>query len=161
MTRLNLTAAYRSLVSVFIILVLAAQTATLPVTATRGTYVRSRLYPILEYPMYAVAHFEGERVTASWILEGVLSDSKTIDISYNQLHVDIFDFVNTVQSTLDGNANGRATLRKLVRDHIPGAEQIRELRIKNYPMKITRNGPQPLPSELVMSIPMEANGGAP
>jgi hypothetical protein len=161
MTGLNLAGWHRFAVSIFIVAVLAAQAATLIVTATRGTYLRSRAYPILEYPMYAPAHFEGERVSASWLLEGVLGDGKTIDISADQLHVDVFDFVNIVQSALSGSANGRNTLRELVLGHVPGADQLKEIRIKNYPMKVTRDGPQPLPSEVVMIIPLQSSQSTP
>jgi hypothetical protein len=41
-----------------------------------------------------------------------------------------------------------------VREHVPGAGLIRELRIKNYPVQLTRNGPKPMSSEIVMTIPL-------
>lgn len=157
----NSTRWYRFVVSVFIVAVLVAQAATLIVTATRGTYLRSNAYPILEYPMYAPAHYEGERVSASWLLEGVSGDGKTIAISSEQLHVDVFDFVNIVQLALSGSASGRSTLRELVLGHVPGADQLKEIRIKNYPMKVTRAGPQPLPSEVVMTIQLQSPQSTP
>jgi len=161
MTTQNLTNWYRIAVSAFIVAVLAAQAATLAVTSTRGTYLRSKAFPILEYPMYAPAHFEGERVSASWLLEGVLADGKIIDISNDQLHVDVFDFVNIVQSALSGSARSRGTLSELVQSHVPGADQIKEIRIKSYPMKVTRAGPQALASEVVMTIPLQTAQSAP
>jgi hypothetical protein len=155
MAQEKFVARYRTAVSVFIIAVLAAQAATIPVTAMHGAFLRSKLYPILEYPMYAPAHYNGERVTASWLIEGVVPDGKTIGITNDQLHVDIFDFINIVQSALQGNSREIDTLRELVRDRVPGADRIQELRIKNYPLKVTRDGPQPLPSEVVMTIPVQ------
>jgi hypothetical protein len=120
----------------------------------RGSFLRSKLYPILEYPMYAPAHYNGERVTASWLIDGVLPDGKLVSITGEQLHVDIFDFINIVQSALQGDAKEIGTLRELVRERVPGADRIQELRIKNYPLKLTRDGPKPLPSEVVMTIPL-------
>ncbi|HSY04839.1 MAG TPA: hypothetical protein VK803_02765 [Steroidobacteraceae bacterium] len=146
---------YRTGVTIFVAAMLLAQAATLPVTATHSTFLRDRAYPILEYPMYAPAHYEGERVTASWLLEGVLADGRTISISTEQLHVDIFEFVNIVQAGLHGNATALGTLRELIRAHVPAAEQIRQLRIKNYPIKVTRDGPQSLPAEVVMTIALQ------
>jgi hypothetical protein len=154
MNQAKLAAGYRAAVSVFIIAVLSAQAATIPVTAMRGSFLRSKLYPILEYPMYAPAHYNGERVTASWLIEGVLPDGKTVGITNEQLHVDIFDFITIVQSALQGNPRETGTLRELVRERVPGAERIQELHIKSYPMQVTRDGPKPLPSELVMTIPL-------
>ena len=146
---------YRTGVTIFIATMLLAQAATLPVTATRSTFLRNRAYPILEYPMYASAHYEGERVNASWLIEGALVNGGTISISNEQLHVDIFEFVNIVQAVLHGSTAASGTLRELIRDHVPAADQIRELRIMNLPIKITRGGPQPLPSEVVMTISMD------
>jgi len=146
---------YRAGVATFLILILGAQASTLLVTAQHGTFLRNRLYPIIEYPMYAVAHYDGERVTASWLLEAVQPDGRTFEISYDQLHVDIFDWVDIMQAVLHGSTTNRDALRELVRKHIPGAEQIRELRIKNYPLQVTRDGPRSLPSEVVMTVSMQ------
>jgi hypothetical protein len=149
-------ALYRTGISVFVGALLAAQAATLPVTAMHASFLRSRLFPILEYPMYAPAHYAGERVTASWLLEGVLDDGKTISISKEQLGVDIFDFANIIQPVLKHDPAATQTLFEALRDHVPGADRIRELRIKSYPMQVTRDGPKVLPSEVVMTLPFES-----
>lgn len=145
---------YRAGVSLFVATVLGAQAATLFVTVQHGSFLRGKMFPILEYPMYAPAHYEGERVTASWLLEGVLADGKTVVIPREELQVDIFDFVNIVQSTLQHNRAATGVLLGLVREHVPGAELIRELRIKNYPVQLTRTGPRTMPSEIVMTVPL-------
>ena len=145
---------YRTIVSAFVAVVLFAQAATILVTATRGGYLRDRLFPVLEYPMYAPAHYEGERVTASWLLEGVYRDGLTIEITDDMLKIDIFDWVHTLEGTLDGNPNTTATLVTLIREHVPNAAQLSELRIKNYPVRLTRNGPQKIPSEVVKTLAM-------
>ena len=45
-------------------------------------------------------------------------------------------------------------LIKMVRERVPNAAQLKELRIKNYPVRLTRNGPQSIPSEVVKTVPM-------
>jgi hypothetical protein len=146
---------YRAGVAAFLLLILGAQAATLLVTARHGTFLRNRLYPIIEYPMYAVAHYENERVDASWLLEAVDQDGRTFEISYDQLHVDIFDWVNIMQAVLHGSGTNLDALRELVRKHIPGAGQFVELRIKSYPLQVTRGGPRSLPSQLLMTVSMQ------
>jgi hypothetical protein len=145
---------YRTIVSAFVVVVLFAQAATILVTATRGGYLRDRLFPVLEYPMYAPAHYEGERVVASWLLEGVYSDGQKIDISKDLLKIDIFDFVHTVEGTLNGDPNTTATFVTLIRERVPNAARLSEIRIKNYPVRLTRNGPAPMPSEVVKTMAM-------
>jgi hypothetical protein len=104
--------------------------------------------------MYAPAHYEGERVIASWLLEGVYRDGMTIDISKEMLRIDIFDWVHTIEGTLAGNPNTTATLMTLIRERVPNPSQLTELRIKNYPVRLTRHGPQAIPSEVVKTLPM-------
>jgi hypothetical protein len=145
---------YRTIVSAFVAVLLFAQAATILVTASRGGYLRDRLFPVLEYPMYAPAHYEGERVTASWLLEGVYRDGLTIDITDDMLKIDIFDWVHTLEGTLAGNPNTTATLVTLIRERVPNAAQLSELRIKNYPVRVTRNGPEKIPSEVVKTLAM-------
>ena len=147
---------YRALVSTFVAFVLAAQIATIPVTATHGTYLRDRGFPVLEYPMYAPAHYEGERVIASWLIEGVLENGQSISITKEMLQVDIFDFVRIVEGVLADNENSTQALWALIRSHVPEANQIREIRIKNYPLRVTRDGPVPDPSEVVKTLPFPA-----
>lgn len=150
----RLNSLYRVGVSVFVGAVLAAQAATLPITAMHAGFLRSKLFPIIEYPMYAPAHYEGERVTASWLIEGVLSDGRAINVSKEQLGVDIFDFANIMQPVLQHDPSATQSLVAMVRERVPGAERFDELRIKSYPMQVTRDGPKPLPSEVIVTIPI-------
>jgi hypothetical protein len=85
----------------------------------------------------------------------VLNDGRTINISKEQLGVDIFDFGNIVEPVLQHEASATRILLEAVQDRVPGAERIQELRIKSYPMQVTRDGPKALPSEVIVTIPME------
>jgi hypothetical protein len=148
-------ALYRFGVSAFVGLALLAQAATIPITAMHASFLRSKMFPILEYPMYAVAHYENERVTASWLIEGVLDDGKIINISKEQLGVDIFDFANIISPVLRHEPNADRALMDMVKTRVPGGDRMQEVRIKSYPMQITRDGPKPMPSEVVMTIPAQ------
>jgi hypothetical protein len=117
-------------------------------------YLRGKLFPILEYPMYAPAHYEGERVSASWLIDGILANGRVITISNDDLHVDIFDFVRIVHSVLDGEPTGITTLQELIQSRLSAAADIRQIRIKSYPLQVTRDGPVAMPSEVLMTIPM-------
>jgi hypothetical protein len=104
--------------------------------------------------MYSPAHYEGERVTASWLIDGVLADGQTINISRESLQIDIFDFTRIMHAALNGDRNATQTLEALIRTHAANASDIREIRVKNYPMRVTRDGPAPMPSEVVATMPM-------
>jgi hypothetical protein len=70
------------------------------------------------------------------------------------MHIDIFDFVRIVQIALTGDPKGIKTLQELIRARLPGADDIQQIRIKNYPVQVTRDGPVAMPSEVVMTLPM-------
>jgi hypothetical protein len=144
----------RACASFFIVGVLLTQAATLFVTAMHATFLRSKLFPFLEYPMYAPAHYEGERVTASWLLEGQLPQGDGVPVTKEQLGIDIFDFNRLVQATLEGDKQQAQVLRRMVRERVPQGELFTVLVIKSYPVRVTRDGPQPLPPETALIVPM-------
>lgn len=160
MNRENLERGYRVAVSIFVFAILAAQAATLPVTASGRTIIRSKLFPILEYPMYAIAHYEGDRVTGTWILEGVYPDGRTLNITQENLRLSTWDFIRVVQHAVRKLPGSQDRLVGLIRSRLPDGRIIREVRIKNYPIKVTRHGPQPMPSEVVMKVSIQPAPGS-
>jgi hypothetical protein len=153
---------YRALVSAFIVLTLGAQIATFGVTLVRPGWLRDKLYPIIEYPMYAQAHYDGERITGRWLLRGMLANGDQIDITEQSLRVSIWDFILLTDPIAVGAPNAPQTvtaiqrLITIIRAREPRASEIKALRIESYPMKVTRHGPEKMPSETVMTIPMPA-----
>jgi hypothetical protein len=151
---------YRRLVSVFLVLTLGTQIATLGVTAVRPGWLTAKLYPIIEYPMYAPAHYEGERVTGRWLLRGVLASGGEIEITEQSLRTSIWDFILLTDPIATGTPNSPRTLTAIqrlvavVREREPRARELKMLRIESYPLKVTRNGAEKIPSETVVSIPM-------
>ncbi len=149
---------YRRLASGFIILVLGAQAATLAVTAVSPGRLLARFYPIIEYPMYAGAHYENERVIGRWLLRGVLGDGSVVEINEQTLNLSLWNFVTLVDQVASG-APGTAerqhaidTLIAIVRERQSHGSEIKTLRIDSYPLKVTRHGAAPAPSETVWSM---------
>jgi hypothetical protein len=151
---------YRRVASGFIVAVLGAQAATLAITAITPGRLLGRFYPIIEYPMYAQAHHDGERVTGRWLLRGVLADGNELDITEDSLHISVFSFAVLTQQVADATPDSPEsqdaikTLISIVRERESRASEIKMLRIDSYPMIVTRNGAQTVPSETVISIPM-------
>jgi len=145
---------YRTGVSIFVIGMLAAQASTLLVTATAKSVLRSKLYPFIEYPMYGIAHYEGERVTATWHLEGVYNDGHTIDISQEMLNLSIWDYNRIIQATMASQKGAADAFREVMRERVPGSAELQQVRIKSYAIKVTRHGPEEIPSEVPMTVPM-------
>jgi hypothetical protein len=153
---------YRALIATFLVLTLGAQIASLGVTIVRPGSLTAKLYPIIEYPMYARAHYDGERVIGRWLLKGVLANGNQIDITEQSLRVSGWDFILLTDQVALGKPGAPQTQRAIdtlvtmVKQRVSEASAIRELRIDNYPMKVTRHGAQWTASETVLSIPMAA-----
>jgi hypothetical protein len=151
---------YRGLISTFLILALTAQVATLAFSLVAPGRLRAHVYPFIEYPMYAGSHYENERVVARWLLQGVLADGSAIDISETSLHLSIWDFVLLTDAIVNrppGNPQRTEAIRTLiglVRERAPHADELKELQISNYPLKVTRHGGEKIPSEIVVTIPL-------
>jgi hypothetical protein len=150
----------RNLVSGFIALVLGAQIATLGVTVIRPGALAGKLYPIIEYPMYAFAHYDGERIKGRWLLRGVLADGEQLDINEQSLRISVWDYIDLLEPVVALPPNSVQqqtaiqTLITVVRERERRAGELKTLRIDSYPLKLTRHGGEPMPSETVMSIPM-------
>jgi hypothetical protein len=151
---------YRGLASTFIVLVLGAQAATLPVTLMSPGRLLGRFYPIIEYPMYAQAHYDGERVVGRFLLRGVLADGSQVDITEQSLRISVWDFVVLTEQVATGTPDSPGMLRAvknllaIVREREPRVGEFKTLQIDSYPMKLSRDGAAPAPSETVWSIPM-------
>src|SRR5579863_1876177 len=153
---------YRAWVSLLVLCLLGMQAATYAVTLVRPGWLRARLYPIIEYPMYAQAHYENERVTGRWLVRGLLANGSEIDITAQSLRISPWDFVLLTDPIGVGPQDAPAAigardrLIAIVREREPRAAEITALRIDNYPMRVTRNGPETVPSEAVVTVPMPA-----
>jgi hypothetical protein len=145
---------YRFLISAFLVIVLGAQGATIAFTAVRSGLIWSRLYPIIEYPMYAEAHYEGERVTGRWILHGVLASGGQVNVSEDTLNISFWDYNFLVGSAVKREPNAIEHMIQVVRERDPRAKEFTALVVENYPMKLSRNGGTPIPSEVVLSVSM-------
>jgi hypothetical protein len=145
---------YRTGISIFVTGLLAAQASTLLITARASTVLRSKLYPFIEYPMYGIAHYEGERVTATWVLEGVYASGRTIEITREMLDLSIWDYNRVVQGALAGYPGAVDGFRELIRERVPAGSDLQQVRINSYAIKVTRHGPQDEPSKLAMSVAM-------
>jgi hypothetical protein len=157
---------YRALVSTFIVLTLGAQAASLGVTLVSPGWLTAKIYPIIEYPMYAQAHYDGERVEGRWLLRGVLAHGGEIDINEDSLRVSPWDYIHLTdavalaQPDTAQRAKAIQELVAVVKAREPRAADLSALRLDSYPMKVTRNGAAAMPSDTVVTIPMPAASGS-
>lgn len=132
-----------SAISLIIIGVLAAQTFS-------GFRKTQRWWPFLAYPMYAEAHFEGERIAVNHRIYAVTSDGVRHYLHpENDLKLYFWRHEGLARGAVQDDFEHNP-LPGLVKDLYPTVERIE---IEDYPMVITRDGPAPAPTKIVKTIP--------
>jgi hypothetical protein len=145
---------YRWLVGLFVGAVLLAQFATIPFTALRlGDILWVRAYPILEYDMYRDPYYKGDRVDATWNLEGVYNSGVVVQITDQTLGLSVWDLHRILYSVVVYKADyGVSQLKNLITSRMPQTDSLESVRIISLPVKVGRDGPEAVPSQVVATI---------
>ena len=135
------------LISVLIIGVLVVQT----VSSFRRTY---KWWPFLSYPMYATAHFEGERIKVNHRVYAVTPDGARHYLDPDRdLKIGFWRYDKMARQLgvnhLEANAANLAAIKSLYPD-------LTEIQVEDFPMIITRNGPAPAPRMVINTVPRTA-----
>ncbi len=137
---------YQNAVSVVVLIVLGAQTATLiPNALQRGS--GGAWWPFLTYGMYATSNQPGQTIDVHYLLSGVTSDGREVEITREDLGLRFFDYqLLTTKLAHRDHREGLAILRKRY------PQPLSEVIIKTYPLKLTREGAAPAPSTVVKRL---------
>jgi hypothetical protein len=128
--------AYRALVSLFVIVVLGAQTATLVATVLLKP-MDVWFWPIIDYPMYAPAGYEGDSVDSEYGVFVALDDGQTRMVSKEELGLNVFHFRYLCYELMTRKSLTRFTpLMASLQDHA----RIREVVVKSSGRVISRDG---------------------
>jgi len=148
---------YRWMVGAFVGLVLAAQALTIPFTAARrGDILWVRAYPILEYDMYRDPYHEGDRVDATWNLEGVYESGLVVQITEQMLGLSVWDLHRILYAVAVSKADyGIKELKSIVTARVPQADSLQSLRVVSLPVRVTRKGPEAVPPQIVATVAMK------
>jgi hypothetical protein len=144
-----LNRAYVVSASCFIAAVLLGQ-AYVTFSPVLGSNAGFRFWPIVTYAMYSRAHYEGETVEVYDLLEGTLNDGTVVEIPMDSLGLSIWYYRNM----LKGLRNQDPVAIKLLTSRFRWGDDLAEVRIKSYPLMVTRDGPAEKPSELLYSLTM-------
>ncbi|WP_203226105.1 hypothetical protein [Novosphingobium pentaromativorans] len=136
------------LLSLVIILVLGAQ-----LIASFGH--ANRFFPFMWYPMYATAHFDGERINVEHRIYAVAPDGSRHYVDpARDLRIDFWRYERRFARPLRDNKLDRITpILRMVVERYPA---FTELQVEDYPMIITKNGPQGASRQVIAVIPRSA-----
>ena len=147
MNRPTIDAAYRVAASGFVLFVLVFQ-FVVSMGPVVGIQIGTNFWPILTYAMYSKSFREGDTVNIYKLLEGISEDGSTIDITMDELHMHLWHYRNLIRDL----ENDVADAKQFVADSIETQSPLVELRIKNYPIKVTREGAVEQPSEILAIV---------
>lgn len=147
-----MTTAYRILVSVFVAFVLAFQ-AIISFGPIVGVNVGTLYWPLVNYAMYSRSFQEGDFIDYYRLLEGVTGDGRTIAIPMESLGLHLWHY-RTLVRDLEG---GRKEAFEHVYRSLPPGTELTEIRVRSFPVIVTRDGPVEQGSKLLATIPVPAN----
>src|SRR5262245_53915553 len=138
--------AYRAFVSLFVIVLLGAQFATLVATAVLKP-MDTWFWPIIDYPMYAPAGYDGDSVDSEYGIFVVFDDGRTRRVSREDTGLNVFHFRYLCFELMKSKSLTRFTpVLAALEDHA----HIREVVVKSSGRVIGRDGVvQHAPAELV------------
>jgi hypothetical protein len=136
----------RLLVSAIIVVILATQAVAGLVNTGRWGW------PMIAYPMYSEAHYEGDRLNHDLVGYAVLADSSRVEIRKSDLNMDFWLYWYNVVHPI---RNGRLDLLQPVlrRYCAQSGNQVTRLVVKDLGMAIGRDGPvHGLPPQIIYQI---------
>lgn len=150
--------AYRAVVSAFVALILGAQAFNVLGTILQKRSSGAWFWPIIDYPMYAMAGYEGESVDSEYQLIVVLDGGSSRPITKEELGLNVFHYRYLANDVIHGRevANIRESLGT-VRD----AARIREVRVVSSGQVITRDGVERRSPEVLGSVALGSQPVAP
>ena len=134
-------AQYRLVISLFCALIVGLQGATIIATIA-GKPVWSWYWPIIDYPMYDLPHVEGDHVNATYLVDATLDDGKVVRITKESLGLSIWNFQILARSLGQGEPSSVKQLQQL----FPTGDHLVEVRVRNLPVVVTRQGMREEPS---------------
>lgn len=141
---------YKAGVSFFILAVLLGQAyASFGPILSMGTGFR--FWPVVSYAMYSRAHYDGETVDVHDLLEGTLSDGSVVEIPRDSLGLSFWFYRNLVR---DIKKDDPVAVQLLV-DKFRWGDELVEVRVKSYPLMVTRTGPMEKPSEVLHRVAVQ------
>ncbi|HNP35096.1 MAG TPA: hypothetical protein PKK10_04530 [Woeseiaceae bacterium] len=140
---------YQGIISLFVGSVLLLQ-AIISIAPVFGGTSGSRYWPILGYAMYSRSYSEGDFVDIYRLLEGVAEDGTIIPIPKESLGLHLWHYRNLVRDLQQGR---KGAFEHLFSKLPPGTDIV-EIRVKSFPVAVTRDGPVEKDSVVLATFPV-------
>jgi hypothetical protein len=151
--RLDVSVGYRYLVSIFVGFVLVFQ-SVVSLGPIFGIEINTRFWPIVNYAMYSRSFQEGDTVEVYRILEGVTEKGEIVDLSMDVVGMHLWQYRDLGRDIEKGNRDAI----EFVVTFAPEGHRLEEVRIKSFPVAVTRDGPREQPSQTLAVIQLPEPG---
>lgn len=140
---------YRIVVSAFVgfVLIFQALIAFGPIV---GVNLGVKFWPLVNYAMYSRSFQEGDFIDYYRLLEGVDESGEVVPIPMESLGLHLWHYRDLVRDL----ERGRRDAFIVVLDSLPDSTELREIRVKSFPVAVTRSGPVEQGSILLATIPV-------
>ena len=144
------TPLYETFVSGFIVLAFLAQLFAIAATPLKTGLGGKKLWPFLSYHMYSEVRHENQTVEVYDLLEGVRKDGSTTVINKEDLGLNLWDW----RFLMSGLTQEKDASIHVFLNRYKYPNDLTEIRVLSYPVKVTREGPVEIPSQVLARIPL-------
>ena len=130
-----------------VIVILLLQGSTIVFMAL-GKPMGTWYWPIIDYPMYSAARYEGERINAYYNIDVVLKDGSLIAVTADDVGLNFWKFLYIG----DGIKRSRKQSAELLIALHPDGENITEIRVYGLPYVLGKDGMYEAEPKLLNSI---------
>ena len=141
--------AYRYLVTGFVVFVLGFQ-AAISFGPIVGVNLGTLYWPLLNYAMYSRSFKEGDFVDYYRLLEGVTRDGDVVSIPMESTGLHLWHYQDLVRDL----ERGRIEAFEHAFRSLPEGTVLTEIRVRSFPVAVTRDGPVEKDSMLLATIPV-------
>lgn len=141
--------AYRYLVTGFVVFVLGFQ-ALISFGPIVGLNLGTLYWPLLNYAMYSRSFKEGDFVDYYRLLEGVTPEGDVVAIPMESTGLHLWHYQDLVRDL----ERGRVEAFEHIYRSLPDGILLTEIRVRSFPVAVTRDGPVEKESILLATIPV-------
>lgn len=147
MEKSYLHSAYQILVSTFVAFVLLFQTV-ISLGPIAGIEIGTQYWPLLNYAMYSRSFHEGDTVNVYRPIEVVTADGVATELTLDDLDLQLWHY-RILGTDLE---NGNQDALDFLLAKVASGSAVTEIRIRSFPVVVTRAGPELHDSEILVRI---------
>lgn len=151
----NLSNRTTIIVSLFVSCVLFLQFMVIP-TKVINKPMAGKYWPIIDYPMYTKAHYEGDYINVHYPLHVTFADGQVEIYGPEKMNLGLWHYQHVISRLKWKSGKYLPEVVPLILEMIGPSREVVKLDVYTYPLIIGKNGAETAPGKLLKSVDVQA-----